>query len=66
MNDIKERRQQRRFRVQAGAYAVLNNGSLKLVQIQNIRNEPLFIAGSTPGMVKMKAEWAIGHRDGAK
>ena len=36
MKEIQNRRNHPRFRVQEGAYAVLNNGAFKIGQIQNI------------------------------
>ncbi len=36
MKEIMERRKHRRFQTQGGTYAALNNGSIKIGQIQNI------------------------------
>jgi hypothetical protein len=65
-NKITERRIHRRFEVQEGAYAALNNGSLKVGQIKNISKGGLafrYLDDGTPTEGSYKAYLFLTDND---
>ena len=66
MKEIMERRKHRRFQAQGGAYAALNNGSLKIGQIHNISKGGLafrYIANGEPAEGPYKVDIFVTDND---